>query len=71
MDFVVHSIAYADKNELKGNYFDTIAAEFPDLNACLLLFLHLRGAPRQGFDDEWRQHDYFLLSWSRARDAEL
>jgi len=28
MDFVVHSIAYADKNELKGNYFDTSLSNF-------------------------------------------
>jgi enoyl-[acyl-carrier protein] reductase I len=28
MDFVVHSIAYADKNELKGNYFETSLQNF-------------------------------------------
>jgi enoyl-[acyl-carrier protein] reductase I len=31
MDFVVHSIAYADKNELKGDYLDTSLSNF--LNA--------------------------------------
>ncbi len=28
MDFVVHSIAYADKNELKGDYLDTSLSNF-------------------------------------------
>ena len=37
--FVVHAIAYSDKEELKGNYIDTSAENF-DRTIIFLLFFH-------------------------------
>ncbi len=49
LDFVVHAIAYSDKNELKGKYVDTTAENFNRTPFHLLLFLHRhpRGARRR------------------------
>ena len=49
LDFLVHSIAYSDKSELKGLYADTIAREFHPHAGHLLLLLHRggAGAPRR------------------------
>ena len=40
LDFLVHAIAFADKNELKGRYADTSRDEFLADHADLLLLLH-------------------------------
>ena len=44
LDFLVHAIAFSDKNELKGRYADTTRDEFPAHHADLLLLLHRGGA---------------------------
>ena len=48
MDFLVHAIAFSDKNELKGRYADTTRANFQPHHGDLLLLLHRmrRSAPR-------------------------
>ena len=40
LDFVVHAIAFSDKNELKGRYADTTRENFSRTHADLLLLLH-------------------------------
>ena len=47
LDFVVHAIAFSDKDELKGRYADTTRAEFLAHDADLLLLLH-RGREARG-----------------------
>ena len=42
LDFVVHCIAFSDKDELTGRYVDTTRGELQNLAADLLLFLHRR-----------------------------
>ena len=40
LDFVVHAIAFSDKNELKGRYADTTRENFSRTHGDLLLLLH-------------------------------
>ena len=40
IDFVVHAIAFSDKNELKGRYADTTRDNFVQHDGDLLLLLH-------------------------------
>ena len=43
LDFLVHAVAYSDKEELKGRYIDDQPREFPADDADLLLFVHGSG----------------------------
>ena len=55
LDFVVHAIAFSDKDELKGKYVDTSAENFQRTMMIFLLFFH-RPLPARGpVDDRWRQ----------------
>jgi enoyl-[acyl-carrier-protein] reductase (NADH) len=47
LDFLLHAIAFSDKNELKGRYADTDAGELLPHHGDLLLRLHRgrEGAP--------------------------
>jgi enoyl-[acyl-carrier protein] reductase I len=51
LDFLVHCIAFADKNELTGRYVDTSASQFQPVAADLLLFLHRSCPARRKADD--------------------
>ena len=51
LDFLVHAIAYSDKNELKGRYVDTTRANFARTHGDFLLFLHRGRAARRAADD--------------------
>ena len=62
MDFLVHAIAFSDKDQLKGRYVDTTRGKFPHDHGHLLLFLHRGGAAGREDDAEGRQHgDAHLL----------
>ena len=51
LDFVVHAIALSDKEELKGNYLDTSAANFQRSADDLLLLVHRAVPARRAADD--------------------
>jgi len=55
LDFIVHAIGYADKEDLKAAT-SRPAAPLPSGARHLRLFLHRRGATRRTADEEWRQH---------------
>ena len=40
IDFLVHAIAFSDKNELKGRYVDTSRDNFAQYHGDLLLLVH-------------------------------
>ena len=54
LDFVVHAIAFSDKDELDGRYVDTTRRQFHQDHADLLLLVHRGRAARREADDEWR-----------------
>ena len=54
LDFVVHAIAFSDKNELDGRYVDTTPENFSRTHADLLLFVH-RHRPARREDDAERR----------------
>ena len=54
MDFLIHAIAFSDKNELTGRFINTSRGELPELAGDLLLLLHRRGPPRGRADAGWR-----------------
>ena len=54
LDFLVHAIAFSDKEELKGKYVDTSFDNFQRTMNDLLLLLHGAGQARSTFDDRWR-----------------
>ena len=48
LDFLVHAIAYSDKNELKGRYVDTSRANFlRTLSISCYSFTDVARAPRR------------------------
>ena len=57
LDFVVHALAFSDRNELKGRYADTSRDNFT--NTMLISCFSFRGC-KAGFraDDRWRFADY-------------
>ena len=55
IDFLVHAIAFSDREELKGRYVDTSRANFAQQPGYFLLFLHRRGAARGTADAQWRR----------------
>ena len=50
LDFVVHAIAFSDKDQLDGRYVDTTADNFCHDHADQLLFLHRGRAARREAD---------------------
>ena len=71
LDFLVHAIAFSDKNELKGRYADTTRENFIAHHADLVLLLH-RDRPARGRPDAARRLDGDADLWRLdARDAEL
>ena len=71
LDFLVHAIAFSDKNELKGRYADTTRENFTAHHADLLLLLHRGGQARGGIDAGGRRDADAHLQWRAAGDAEL
>ncbi len=61
LDFVVHAIAYSDKEELKGRYVDTTKAKLPAQPHHLVLLLHRRRPARPAAHDRRRQPDHAHL----------
>src|SRR2546423_1546364 len=51
LDFVLHAIAFSDKDQLIGRYVDTPAENFTNT---LVLFVHRGRATRREDDAEWR-----------------
>ncbi len=51
LDFIVHCIAFSDKDELTGRYIDTTRGELHAVAGDLLLLLHGRGAAGREADD--------------------
>ncbi len=56
MDFLVHAIAFSDKEELKGKYLNTSRGNFALTSRRVLLFLHRRLPARGEADARWRQY---------------
>ena len=54
MDFLVHAVAFSDKNELKGRYARFHARELHPHHGDLLLRLHRSRQARVRADAEWR-----------------
>ena len=54
IDFLVHAIAFSDKDQLDGRYVDTTADNFTKTHADQLLFVHRNRAARRKDDAEWR-----------------
>ena len=71
LDFVVHAIGFADKNELKGRYADTRRENF-SRTMVISCFSFTEVAKRAAeLMPERRQHDHADLRRLGARDAEL
>ena len=51
LDFLVHAIAFSDKDELDGRYVDTTREELHADDADLLLLVHRAGAARREADE--------------------
>ena len=51
LDFVLHAIAYSDKEELKGGYVETSRDNFARINGYLCLFIYGRCAPCLSHDE--------------------
>ena len=56
IDFLVHAIAYSDKNELKGRYADTTRANFVRTMVISCFSFTEVGEARRGADAERRRH---------------
>ena len=54
IDFLVHAIAFSDKDQLDGRYVDTTAGQFHQHHAGQLLFVHRDRPARRKADAEWR-----------------
>ena len=71
LDFLVHCIAYSDRNELRGRYADTTRENFQRTLRHLGLLLYRGGKTRRGADAE-RRGDADAHIWRRhAGHAEL
>ena len=72
LDFLVHAIAFSDKNELKGRYADTTRENFTRtmLISCFS-FTEFGQARRRHDARDRRQHDHADLRRLDAGDAEL
>ena len=71
LDFVVHAIAFSDKEQLKGRYVDTTPENFAHDDEHLLLFVHRGGAARGEDDDQGRPHGDAHLLRRRESHAAL
>ena len=71
LDFVVHALAFSDRNELKGRYADTTRDNF--INTMVIsCFSFTEIAKRGGSPHEkWRLHDYADLWRVHARRSAL
>ena len=71
IDFIVHCIAFADKDQLTGRYIDTTEDNFTKSLADLLLFVYRRGSTSRKADDQRRRHADPDLLWRGKVDAPL
>ena len=71
LDFLVHAIAFSDKQRAQGPLRRHHARQLPPHDGNLLLFVHRHRAARLAFDEERRRHDHADLCGLDARDAEL
>jgi len=71
IDFVVHAIAFADKDQLEGRYIETTADNFSKSMADLLLLADRDRAARREADDRRRLDHHADLLRRREVDAEL
>ena len=51
LDFVVHAIAFSDKDQLDGRYVDTTRRQFHEDDADLVLLVHRDRAARRKADE--------------------
>ena len=71
LDFLVHAIAFSDREELKGRYVDTTRANFlRSLDISCYSFTAV-AQPRRQPDDQGRRDGDAHLSRRPARDAQL
>ncbi len=71
IDFLVHAVAFSDKEELDGRYVDTTQGELHPDAADLLLLLHRARQARRDADAEWRLAAHPHLLRRREGDAAL
>ena len=63
LDFVIHSIAFAPREDLHGQVTDCSLAGFPASDAGVLLFIHRTGQARRAVNDAWRRAFNDELLW--------
>ena len=71
LDFVVHAIAFSDKNELTGKYLNTTPGQLPAYARYFVLFVHRYLPPRRAADEFGRQPVDSDLCRRRAGHAAL
>ena len=71
LDFLVHAIAFSNKDELQRPLSRHLAGELPAHHERELLLLHRGGAARRAADEERRQPAHAHLLRRRARHAAL
>ncbi len=71
IDFLVHAVAFSDKEQLDGRYVDTTQDNFVQTLLDLLLFLHRARQARRAADAEWRRAAHADLLRRREGDAPL
>jgi enoyl-[acyl-carrier protein] reductase I len=71
IDFLVHSIAFADKNELRGRYIDTSLDNF--LNAMNISCYSLTCSCKKSrtINEKWWEYSYNDISWSAKSSSIL
>ncbi len=68
LDFLIHSIAFAPKDDLHGRVVDCSLPGFEKSDADILLLVYSHGAPRRAVDDERRSAvDHELLRRRQSR----
>ena len=71
LDFVVHAIAYSDKNELKGRYADTTRQNFSRDNGHILFFFHKCCSQGDGSYGNRRKFNNIKLFRIRKNNSKL
>ena len=61
IDFVLHSIAFSDKNELKGKYINSTRENFFKYNAYFMLFFYRNSKRSISSDEQWWVYGYFNI----------
>ena len=67
LDFVVHAVAFSDKEQLKGRYVDTTLRKLRDDDEHFLLLVHRGGRARRKTDGQGRQPASLSLTYGAEK----